>query len=381
MRASAATSARRRPISTRRRARCDLVGAAGAERACDQGLPIDIAGPRLGERARQREQHRPARQRPPRGAGAQPATAGVDDQGARGEKRCDLVEAQRLLAAGEEAPSGGTIERSPRLRHLGQRAPARVRDRPPRARGRAPPAPDRCAASAAPARPRSIRPPPPATAAGHAHRGVPARPRPRRGGRAARAGAPRSGAPAARWRDRRAPRAWPPRPPASAASRRGRAWPAPTSASATTQRARASSSWAPKPRAARRRSSRARGYSPSWAMAMPRRASAGGSSRSADPLEGAERVAGGEGARGSGDQGVHDDRLLRRADFAPRLKRALATGRQPSRCSRTKKSRTSNVGRSTAGRRIAELLGAGVSNTPTKPAMSWIAIQPRMPEQ
>src|SRR6266511_1212611 len=57
-----------------------------------------------------------------------------------------------------------------------------------------------------------------------------------------------------------------------------------TSASATTQRARASSSWAPKPRAARRRSSRARGCSPSWAMAMPRRASAGGSSRRATRL-------------------------------------------------------------------------------------------------
>ena len=39
----------------------------------------------------------------------------------------------------------------------------------------------------------------------------------------------------------------------------------------------------------------------------------------ADPLEGAEHVAGGEGARGSGDQGIHDARLLRRADFAPRL--------------------------------------------------------------
>src|SRR5688572_21172397 len=52
-----------------------------------------------------------------------------------------------------------------------------------------------------------------------------------------------------------------------------------TSASATTQRARARASWAPKARAARRRSSRARGCSPSWAMAMPRSASAGGSSR------------------------------------------------------------------------------------------------------
>jgi hypothetical protein len=38
-----------------------------------------------------------------------------------------------------------------------------------------------------------------------------------------------------------------------------------------------------------------------------------------DPLKGAERVAGGEGARGGGDQGVHDDRIHRRADVAPRL--------------------------------------------------------------
>ena len=38
-----------------------------------------------------------------------------------------------------------------------------------------------------------------------------------------------------------------------------------------------------------------------------------------DALEGAERVAGGEGARGGGDQGVHGDRLHPRADIASRL--------------------------------------------------------------
>ena len=32
-----------------------LVRVARAKRACDQGVPIDVAGPRLGERARQRE--------------------------------------------------------------------------------------------------------------------------------------------------------------------------------------------------------------------------------------------------------------------------------------------------------------------------------------
>jgi hypothetical protein len=46
-----------------------------------------------------------------------------------------------------------------------------------------------------------------------------------------------------------------------------------------------------------------------------------------DPLEGAERVAGGEGAGGGGDQGVHDDMLLRRADFAMRLLLPGAGGR------------------------------------------------------
>ena len=39
-----------------------------------------------------------------------------------------------------------------------------------------------------------------------------------------------------------------------------------------------------------------------------------------NPLERAERVAGGERARGGGDQGVHDDRLHRCADAAPSLK-------------------------------------------------------------
>ena len=96
-----------------------LVGAARAERARDQRVPIDVAGPRLGERARQREQHRPARQRPPGGAGAQAATAGVDHQRARGEERFDLVEAQQLLVAGADAACRGTIERGACFSHFG----------------------------------------------------------------------------------------------------------------------------------------------------------------------------------------------------------------------------------------------------------------------
>jgi hypothetical protein len=70
-----------------------LVGTAGAERTRDQGMPIDLARPRFGERARQGEQHRPARQRPPGTASAQAAIAGLDRQRARGEERFDLVDA------------------------------------------------------------------------------------------------------------------------------------------------------------------------------------------------------------------------------------------------------------------------------------------------
>ena len=41
-------------------------------------------------------------------------------------------------------------------------------------------------------------------------------------------------------------------------------------------------------------------------------------------LEGAERIACGKGARGGSNQGIHGDRLHRRADIAPRL---LISGR------------------------------------------------------
>ena len=97
-----------------------LVGAAGAERPRDQSIPIDVARPRLGKRARQREQHGAACQRLPVRAGAQPVTQSVDHEGARGEKRFDLVEAKQLLVIGMDAPCSGAMERSARLRHLGK---------------------------------------------------------------------------------------------------------------------------------------------------------------------------------------------------------------------------------------------------------------------
>ncbi len=96
-----------------------VVGAARAKHARDQRVAIDVARPRFRERACQPEQHRPARQRQPLVTGAQTTTARVDDQRARREQRFDLVETQRLLIAGVQAPRRRTIERSARLGHLG----------------------------------------------------------------------------------------------------------------------------------------------------------------------------------------------------------------------------------------------------------------------
>ena len=94
----------------------------------------------------------------------------------------------------------------------------------------------------------------------------------------------------------------------------GAAFASATSASATTQRARQLLVGAEAARGEPQELAGARGWSPSWAMAMPRRAQRRRVVAQGDPLEGAEGIAGGEGARGSGDQGVHDDRLPRRTD-------------------------------------------------------------------
>src|SRR6185369_18071510 len=88
-----------------------LVGPAHAEGAFDQHVAIDAAGPRFGERAREREKQRPARERDPRVACANAAPTGVDDERARAEQRFDLVEAKRGLAAGSDASRRRAIER------------------------------------------------------------------------------------------------------------------------------------------------------------------------------------------------------------------------------------------------------------------------------
>ncbi len=211
-----------------------LVGVAGAKGLRDQGLAPDVARPRLGEGARQGEQHRAAGQRQPGLAGAQAAAAGVEHQRVGGEEGGHLVEAQRLLVAGGEAPRGGPLQGGARLVHFG------LQGGHPGALGGLAGAGERVLRRADAQRaqrqlgPRSARPPPPARAATRVHRArraplrAPRAPaRSRRDGRAAAGGARRSAAPAAHWHGRRARRARPRPPPARAASRRGRASPAP----------------------------------------------------------------------------------------------------------------------------------------------------------
>ena len=138
-----------------------LVGAAGAERARDQG----VRGRR--RRATPRRARAPARTAP---AGA-PAAARRRRRAARGGRRRPparprpaALRPRRGAAAARwpacDAPRGGAIERGARLGHLGQqRRHARALGRLVRA-GERRPRRRRCAASAAPARPRPARPPP-----------------------------------------------------------------------------------------------------------------------------------------------------------------------------------------------------------------------------
>ena len=194
-----------------------LVRAARAERARDQRVAIDVAGPRLGERARQREQHRPARSdrqvapaRTPRRQ-ASITSAPEARSASTSSRRSDCSSPARMRraagrssAARASATSASSAGTRARRRHRGR---ARVLH-----------APAPCSSSAARPRPRELGHAssdggmPRASSAANARAASPIRP-------SSSSGAPRSGARAARWRDRRAPRASQTRSPACAASR------------------------------------------------------------------------------------------------------------------------------------------------------------------
>lgn len=95
--ANLVTRARRRPISTLRRARCVSFGRlVWNAHAIKDSLSASPG-------------HASASAR----ANAQPATTGIDHQRIRGQERRNFIEAQRLLAIGVEASGGGTIKRRP----------------------------------------------------------------------------------------------------------------------------------------------------------------------------------------------------------------------------------------------------------------------------
>ena len=210
-----------------------------------------------------------------------------------------------LLAACRDASRRRAIERAARLGDLGEQRRHLARARPPP-----------CARSSA-ARASAVRSERSATSAAASSataRSDGGRPRASRPVSAAPASSMRPSSSSRRTAISRACSALPRSPraasvAAAAASARGEPprsrIASATSASATTQRARASSSCAPKPRAARLMSSRARAM-----LAELRHRDAAQRERrrvlaQADALERAERVAGGEGARGGRDQGVH----------------------------------------------------------------------------
>ena len=121
--ASARSSARSRPISTRSRARCDSSACVAPNARAMQRVARHVAGPRLAERPREREQHRPRGERDHRACVAHRVTAGVDDQRLRRQQRLDLVEPERaLLAAGDQA-RGGRVEHRATRRRPPPRAP------------------------------------------------------------------------------------------------------------------------------------------------------------------------------------------------------------------------------------------------------------------
>ena len=81
-----------------------------AEGAREQHVPRHVAGPRLAERARQREQHRTPCERHQHVPLAHEIAAGVDDERLRCEQRLDFLEQERALLAARDQPRHRRVE-------------------------------------------------------------------------------------------------------------------------------------------------------------------------------------------------------------------------------------------------------------------------------
>ena len=279
--ATGRSAARSRPISTRNRARCDSSASFATERASDERVSRYVAGPRFAERARQREQHRTLCERdrrclPSRTTCRHASTTNAFDASSAStssssriaRRHGDQARSRRVQSAARvstSAVNAGILRVARGAFGAGERGARRLRPQTPHrdpgdtsscdglqrgrqaARGRVPRAPARprrCVRSAAAAAPRD-------TARAPRSRWSPCASSVARAASSAFAGQPRSRETSA------------------------------ISASATMHRARAMASCGPNARAARRSSAFALTRSPSCAIAMPRSASAGASSRSA----------------------------------------------------------------------------------------------------
>ena len=207
--ASDRSSARSRPISTRKRARCDSSACFARNARADERLPRQVSGPRFAERTCEREQHWTPCERDHRVFATHDMTARVHDE------RPELQHALRPPQAGGVAPrhaqsgapracSGRGMRFPPPPSVQGYRPGAR-HARPERAQ-RAPPWPERVALRS-PQRPVRRRPSTRAGTAPDRARRVHARPR--RDARSGEDAGPRDAAHARRSPSRRVFRASP----------------------------------------------------------------------------------------------------------------------------------------------------------------------------
>ncbi len=95
-----------------------FVDVLGAERAGKQHVPRHVSGPRLAERAREREQHRAPCERHQRIPFTHEIAAGVDHKRRRRKQRLDLLQQQRPLLPTRNQPRRGRIEAGECLFHL-----------------------------------------------------------------------------------------------------------------------------------------------------------------------------------------------------------------------------------------------------------------------
>jgi hypothetical protein len=301
--ASAPSTARSRPISTRSRARCDS-SACLPRRPARRARRAIRPRPGLGQRAGEREQHRPRRERD-RGVArvAHGIAARIDDQRRRALQRLDLLEQQRALLA---------IGNQPRRRRVQQPA-ERCRPPPsaPGMRARRAACGPASAARAAFVWRRRMAMPATTSSCAAARRAGAARDRarraplrPRRGGRSGAGAAPRDARHARRSAGRHALRASPERRRAPSPASRGRA------RRARSRPRRRCSAPAPPLLSDRRRACPPQQQLGPFEIAELRHGDAAQRQRrrvvaQRDPVQRAERVARGERARCRGDQRVH----------------------------------------------------------------------------